>query len=517
MRSSVSFPASAHGPIIGAISLLASLGLASVTCSSQPPVPSAPVTHETPIAAPRIWNDRDLAEWANPVAGLDVRPGHFSEAEFYAGPVAEWVRTYPVYFPGREPDGYWDRLQHMKPEPLLTTGARSEAEWVAAGKRVFEELDVPVFRSLDASLVATVRSKDAFEKMGGHPQADGTVHYLRWVPTSKGLALGVNDCASCHSRQLPDGTHLNGAQFDDAGDGVVGALTSAGDQRFYGESAPMIAWRSFAVPWVRGDVHDHIRNMSDAQLGELTITPPGTFARFNGSPFFPTQVPDLAGLRNRKYIDHTATHMLRGPEDIGRYAIFVSCCDNGAFGPYQMLAPAQQKIIYRFTDEIAFALGTYLFSLEPAANPAPPDPRAEAGNRIFTREGCAGCHAPPHYTNNKLTPVKGFIPAADHPNRADILAVSVGTDPNLALKTRKGTGLYKVPSLRGVWYRPLLSHDGSVASLEEWFNPARLRDDYVPTGFKGYKVKHRAVPGHEFGLRLTADDKAALIAFLRTL
>jgi len=77
--------------------------------------------------------------------------------------------------------------------------------------------------------------------------------------------------------------------------------------------------------------------------------------------------------------------------------------------------------------------------------------------------------------------------------------------------------LYKVPSLRGVWYRPLLSHDGSVASLEEWFNPARLRSDYVPSGFKGYKVTHRAVPGHEFGLRLSGDDKAALIAFLRTL
>jgi hypothetical protein len=28
--------------------------------------------------------------------------------------------------------------------------------------------------------------------------------------------------------------------------------------------------------------------------------------------------------------------------------------------------------------------------------------------------------------------------------------VSVGTDSNVALKTRKGTGLYKIPSLRGV-------------------------------------------------------------------
>jgi hypothetical protein len=55
------------------------------------------------------------------------------------------------------------------------------------------------------------------------------------------------------------------------------------------------------------------------------------------------------------------------------------------------------------------------------------------------------------------------------------------------------------------------------ATLEDWFDPARLRDDYVPTGFKGYRVNTRAVPGHEFGLKLPADDKASLIAFLRTL
>jgi hypothetical protein len=39
----------------------------------------------------------------------------------------------------------------------------------------------------------------------------------------------------------------------------------------------------------------------------------------------------------------------------------------------------------------------------------------------------------------------------------------------------------------------------------------------VPTGFKGYGVKTRAVKGHEFGLELSAEDKRALIAFLKTL
>ena len=97
------------------------------------------------------------------------------------------------------------------------------------------------------------------------------------------------------------------------------------------------------------------------------------------------------------------------------------------------------------------------------------------------------------------------------------MPIVVGTDPASALTTRRGTGYYKVPSLKGVWYRGPFEHNGSVATLEDWFDPARLREDYVPTGFKGYGVKTRAVKGHEFGLHLSAADKQALIAFLRTL
>jgi hypothetical protein len=177
----------------------------------------------------------------------------------------------------------------------------------------------------------------------------------------------------------------------------------------------------------------------------------------------------------------------------------------------------QRKIVDRTSDEVTFAIATYLFALEAPKNPNTGDVRAAAGKNVFDREGCGGCHTPPLYTNNKVTLAQGYTPPKDHPNRADMLLLSVGTDPGGALKTRKGTGLYKVPSLKGLWYRGLLNHDGSVAKLEEWFDPARLRDDYVPGGFKGYKVEHRAVPGHEFGLKLSPEDKAGLIAFLKTL
>ncbi len=438
---------------------------------------------------------------------------------YYAAPANEWVRTYPVYFPGREPAGYWDMLRAKKPEPLLTPGPRTAAQWIADGQHVFEEFDVPAFRSTDPKLIATVRSADEFTKVGGHPQKDGRVHSLRWVPTSKGLALSIADCATCHTRTMPDGSRLHGAPFNDPGDGVLGALVEGGNEVFFpGENIGSINWRSFGVPWIPNDIHEGLKTMSaEDSLALVFSAVPGTFARFNGSPYFMTKAPDLIGIKDRKYIDHTATHRLRGPADVMRYMGLVSCCDSADFGPHRMLSAQQRTIAYNIPDDIAYALVQYLYSLEPPPNPNLGDARIPAGKQVFERERCASCHTPPLYTNNKLTPALGYTPPKDHPLAADIMPTSVGTDPGLAMKTRKGTGLYKVPSLKGVWYRGLYHHDGSVATLEEWFDPKRLSNDYVPSGFKGFKVTTRAVPGHAFGLSLSADDKAALIAFLRSL
>ncbi len=60
------------------------------------------------------------------------------------------------------------------------------------------------------------------------------------------------------------------------------------------------------------------------------------------------------------------------------------------------------------------------------------------------------------------------------------------------------------------------SHLGRY-EIHALFDPARLRDDCAPTGFKGYGVKTRAVKGHEFGLDLSVEDKKALVVFLKTL
>ena len=38
----------------------------------------------------------------------------------------------------------------------------------------------------------------------------------------------------------------------------------------------------------------------------------GAITRWNGSPLFPAKMPDLIGIKDRKYLDHTATHLHRG-------------------------------------------------------------------------------------------------------------------------------------------------------------------------------------------------------------
>jgi hypothetical protein len=90
----------------------------------------------------------------------------------------------------------------------------------------------------------------------------------------------------------------------------------------------------------------------------------------------------------------------------------------------------------------------------------------------------------------------------------------VETDSALALRSRRGTGFYKVPSLRGVWYRNAFGHMGQAETLEDWFDPARLNPDYVP---KGFHLVPGPIKGHEFGLKLSKEDRRALVAFLKTL
>src|SRR4029453_6579117 len=103
-------------------------------------------------------------------------------------------------------------------------------------------------------------------------------------------------------------------------------------------------------------------------------------------------------------------------------------------GAYRMLTRQLPKLPFRYADEVLYAIGMYLLSLEPPKNPnVGAKPTLDHGEQIFRQEGCVNCHVPPDYTNGKLTLAEGYQPPVDHPNREDIVAISVRTDPSLAL------------------------------------------------------------------------------------
>jgi hypothetical protein len=485
-------------------------------------------------ALPKTWDETALADWATPLAGLNARPTHISSKEYYSLRV-ENLRTYPVYLPGREPEGYWEMLQHVGPQPLIEPEKlNTQAEWIAVGQRVFDEADMIHERVFDAKLIESARRAETFRESGTEPLPDGTLYFLRWVPTNRGVALSLGNCSSCHLQFLKDGTRVPGApSFPSAirdprlRNPLVPAIHSAsgvlsGDMPFEmapGDPLGDRLYQTFGVPWIHDEQDARLRTFTSADYLAYSraFSLSGGIPRWNGSLFFPAKIPDLIGIKDRKYIDHTGTHLHRGVGDLMRYAALVSFGESADFGPHHLLGPGTKRVQARLPDEALYALALYIYSLQPPPNSDRFNERAAAGQKIFQREGCVNCHTPPLYTSNKLTLAAGYMPPKDAPATLDMLRLSVGTDPGLALKTRKGTGYYKVPSLKGVWYRGHYLHDGSVASLEEMFDPDRVKDTHKPGGFIPVGETTHAIRGHEFGLRLNPAEREQLIAFLRTL
>jgi mono/diheme cytochrome c family protein len=130
--------------------------------------------------------------------------------------------------------------------------------------------------------------------------------------------------------------------------------------------------------------------------------------------------------------------------------------------------------------EIALALAAYVQSLAPAPAAPPMTTATMRGARVFAAR-CAPCHAPPAF--------------AGPPVALDV----VGTDPRVGESADRGTGGYRVPSLRGVSTRGRLLHDASVPNLAAMLDP---------------KWAHA---GHPFSRDLPDADRAALLVYLQTL
>ena len=481
---------------------------------------------------PRTWDDAVMPGLEVPLANPIGSPKPVSADYYYKIPVRPIYKQYPVYAPGREPAGYMEWLRKQDPVILWDDASHqpkleTEGDWIKAGEDVFSA--PPFTDATDQAFIALtdIKSIAWYEKSGIPISKDGVLPFVHYVIREKGkVELGSFSCAMCHTRVMSDGSTLKGAQ---------GNFPFERSLKFSPRPPlPIPLLHAFnqglyAAPWVHPDPIEREMSMSAEQINEVLQTiPPGVISRHRSSNFDPVQVPDLIGVKDRRYLDRTGLQPQNSLVDLMRYAALNQGADMiSSFDGFipadvpdfkKLPDPADPvKVGGRYSDEQLYALAVYLYSLKPPPNPNKFDAAAARGKEVFANEGCTRCHTAPLYTNNKLTPAPGFTVPEDARVKYDISSTSVGTDPSLTMNTRRGTGYYKVPSLKGVWYRSMFGHSGWCATLDDWFDAKRLNDDYVPTGFKPYGTKTFPVKGHNFGLDLTPQEKKDLIAFLKTL
>src|SRR5262245_25110880 len=502
--------------------LLSGLLACFVTCFAVAAQPIAPAFR--PVI-PKIYDDAETATWHLPLAVAKVSPSFLTSSYFYARKVRPIYRTYPSYHPDHEPPGHFEQLKRLEPETLRADAGKrpkleTEADWIHAGELVY---DAPVGSQPLADLLH-IKDRELLKRVEMPVATDGSLPGLSYVIRTKGqLELTRFSCGTCHTRVLSNGVTIKATQ----GNLPLARIEAYENRNGKSGDEPALRQSSFeyhGTPWFTNGPNSKLKEWTVEQFAQAReACPLGVYPNHNGGLLTPARVAELRGIKTRRYMDATGHMRHRGPSDLMRFIDFHQWgsyyASFGRFRPQTIPEPETQE---RYSDEQAYALALYVYSLTVPPNPNLPEKALVArGREVFmARENrCATCHDPNQgFTNNKLTPAAGFLVPPDHPEKEHIMPFSVGTDPTFAMLTRKGTGFYKVPTLLGLWYRGPFEHNGSCATLEDWFDPRRRRDDYVPNGWKGPPgTKTRAVQGHMFGLDLSPDDRKALIAFLRTL
>lgn len=184
--------------------------------------------------------------------------------------------------------------------------------------------------------------------------------------------------------------------------------------------AKRISQRFFGAHWIRPDPTAPLSEKTMADfVAQVATIPPGVNVRQDTSAMYPVQIPDLIGVKDRLYLDHTGLQQQRSLVDLMRYDainnFIEEIADYTGFRPATLSARLPDlKELSRASDRELYALALFLYSLKPPPNPNRLDARAPEGKKVFEREGCTVCHTPPLYTNNMTTPAIGFkVPEQD--------------------------------------------------------------------------------------------------------
>jgi hypothetical protein len=163
------------------------------------------------VSIPRTWDEEALRSLELPLARPDVSPVHVSSDYYYRMPVRPIYKSYPVYRPDREPPDYFKRLAQQEPEVAFDERAlTTEQEWIDAGRSVFM---APIELESSGQLFSGVRDLRWYQRNHVPVTRDGVLPFMRYVVREKGkVELGTLSCAMCHTRVMPDGTTITGAQ-----------------------------------------------------------------------------------------------------------------------------------------------------------------------------------------------------------------------------------------------------------------------------------------------------------------
>ena len=173
-------------------------------------------------------------------------------------------------------------------------------------------------------------------------------------------------------------------------------------------------YRLYDAPWLNPDPQVRLLQMSLDDIASVhEAVPPGVTARHRASPFYPVQVPDLIGVKDRHYLDRTGLQQHRDIADLMRYAAlnqgaddlasFVRVC--AGWPPDYKTLPARDKLdpfltqADRYSDEQLYTLA---LTFTRCSAVEPQQVRRRGGAR--TRES-SSAKAAPCATRRRFTPI----------------------------------------------------------------------------------------------------------------
>src|ERR1051325_3411377 len=277
---------------------------------------------------PKTWDEEMVQSTNLPVIG-GPKVQHMPSEYYYRIPVRPIYKSYPVYEPGKEPPGYMEWLKQQEPEIIkFDTKGFTEADWIKAGDIVFH---APTYYNSIMTL-EDVRNPDWYKRTGMPVTKDGIVPFTSYVIRKKGeVDVGNLSCSMCHTRIMPDGTAVNGAQsslpFDRADTAAIRRQYAAAIKKsrgdWYIKRLKDFARALWSAPWLDPNPSDATDALS---IEEICVTresvPPGVMSRQGTSIYLPVKMPALIGIKDLKYLDATGLVQHRGVGDLMRYAAF---------------------------------------------------------------------------------------------------------------------------------------------------------------------------------------------------